>query len=193
MREARGIVVVAIAAALVGSCSGRGSGEEGASPSRDSTVTQVDSSATGGTGASIDGDSTSATAAADVVRAYYRAIQDRDFPRAYRQWGNDGASSRLSYARFAAGFESTARVEANVGEPGEIGAAAGSRYVEVPVTLHAVTRQGTDQWFRGRYVLRRSVVDGATSAQQRWHIDSATMTPVAGPNGGAADSARRGS
>src|SRR5262249_32862942 len=164
-----------------------------ASASRDSTVTHVDSSAMGGDGSTVPIDSTSAAAAADVVREYYAAIQDRDFRRAYRQWANDGAASRLSDARFAAGFENTARVEANVGEPGGIDAAAGSRYVEVPVTLRAVTRQGTDQWFRGHYVLRRSVVDGATPAQLRWHIDSATMAPVAGPNTGVADSARRGS
>ena len=117
----------------------------------------------------------SAEAAVDVVRQYYAAIEARDYQRAYRCWGQEGAASRQTYEQFAAGFRNTAHVRAEFGAPGPIGAAAGSRYVEVQVSVTATTRSGEHQRFVGRYVLRRAVVDGATPAQRSWHIDSATM------------------
>lgn len=116
-----------------------------------------------------------AEAAASVVRTYYAAIEAHDWRRAYRCWGQEGASSRKTYRQFVAGFANTAHVRAEVGVPGPIEGAAGSRYVEVPVTVFARMRNGTRQRFRGPYVLRRVVVDGATLAQRRWHIDSARL------------------
>ena len=120
-----------------------------------------------------------AQAAADVVRRYYAAIDAREFRRAYALWGGDGAASGQTFAAFARGFAETAHVEADVGAPGRVEGAAGSRYVEVPVTVRAVTRAGAEQRFAGRYTLRRSVVDGATPAQRRWHIHSARVSRVA--------------
>ena len=65
-----------------------------------------------------------------------------------------------------------------VGTPGPIGAAAGSRYVEVPVRIAARTRAGALQNYSGSYTLRVSVVDGASSEQRSWHIYSAEVRPV---------------
>jgi hypothetical protein len=45
----------------------------------------------------------------------------------------------------------------------------------VPVVIYAVTNRGDEQRFDGRYVLRRSVVDGASAEQRRWHIYSADV------------------
>ena len=118
---------------------------------------------------------TGAAAAADVVRRYYAAIEARDFRRAYGLWGDDGAASGQTFEAFAEGFAETAHVEAEVGEPGRVEGAAGSRYVEVPVTLRAVTDDGEAQHFEGTYTLRRAVVDGATAAQRRWHLYSADV------------------
>jgi hypothetical protein len=120
----------------------------------------------------------SPAAAAAVVRGYYAAIEARDFRRAYLCWGDGGASSRQTYDRFVAGFRNTAHVEAQIGAPGPIGAAAGSRYVEVPVIVRARTKGGRSQRFAGTYLMRRSEVDGATAAQRRWHIDSAKLRPT---------------
>lgn len=120
-------------------------------------------------------DSTTATAAADVVRAYYAAIGAHDYRRAWQQWGAGGAASGKSFEQFRGGFAHTASVTAEVGPPGAIEGAAGSRYCEVAVTLEATTDRGERQRFAGTYVMRRSVVDGATPEQQRWHIASARL------------------
>lgn len=116
--------------------------------------------------------------AAGVLRRYYAAIHARDFRRAYELWGDDGAASGQTFEEFAAGFEETARAEIEIGPPGRVEAAAGSRYVEVPVEIRAVTTSGEQERFEGTYTLRRSVVDGATEQQRRWHIYSATLRRV---------------
>ena len=53
--------------------------------------------------------------------------------------------------------------------------AAGSRYVEIPVRIAATLRDGSRESFSGHYVLRRSVVDGATAEQRAWRIYSAAI------------------
>jgi hypothetical protein len=120
-------------------------------------------------------DSTSASAAVDMIRRYYAAIDARDFRHAYELWGGDGEASGQSFERFAGGFSETARVEVELGPPGRMGAAAGSRYVSVPVVVRAVTKGGEPQRFEGTYTLRHSVVDGASAKQRRWHIYSASI------------------
>lgn len=126
-------------------------------------------------------DSTSAEAAAAVLREYYDAIASRDYRRAYRLWESDGAASGKTYQQFATGFAGTARVALTLGRLGAIGAAAGSRYVEIPVVVRAVTRQGDEQRFQGNYVLRRAEVDGATDTQRHWHIYSAKVGRATNP------------
>lgn len=121
---------------------------------------------------------TSAEAAADVIRRYYEAIDARDYRRAYEHWGDSGRSSGQTFEEFAAGFSETSSVEAEVGMPGRIDPAAGSRYVEVPVLIRAEAKGGEEQRFEGTYTLRRSEVDGATEAQRRWHIYSADISRV---------------
>ena len=56
-----------------------------------------------------------------------------------------------------------------------MGAAAGSRYVEIPVRITAVATDGGRRAFSGSYTLRRSVVDGATAEQRAWRIYSASI------------------
>lgn len=113
-----------------------------------------------------------------VVHGYYEAIDQGDYARAYRLWGGDGAASRQTFEEFRGGFAQTAHVEVETGKPGRIEGAAGSRYIEVPVSISAVTRDGTKQRFEGTYVLRRTVVDGASPEQRAWHLDSARIHVV---------------
>jgi hypothetical protein len=120
-------------------------------------------------------DSTSAAAAADVIRRYYAAIDAREFRRAYEMWGDGGKDSGLTFEEFAAGFAETAQVEVEVGEPGRVEGAAGSRYVEVPVVIRAVLASGERQRFTGSYTLQRVVVEGAAPAERRWHLYSAKI------------------
>ena len=114
-------------------------------------------------------------AAAEVVRAYYRAINARKYADAYILWEAGGAASGKGLVEFLNGFAQTKSVDATVGPPGPVGAAAGSRYVEVPVSLVATTMRGAREKYAGTYTLRRSVVDGATRDQRKWQIYSATM------------------
>jgi hypothetical protein len=117
-------------------------------------------------------------AAAQVVRDYYAAIDARDFARAYRSWSGDGQASGQTLADVEAGFADTSQVQAQVGPPGPIGAAAGSRYVEIPVDVTASTSDGAQQHFQGSLTLRRAVVDGASPEQRQWHISAATVAEV---------------
>ena len=55
--------------------------------------------------------------------------------------------------------------------------AAGSQYATVPVVVDATLRNGTRQHFEGNYTLRRTMVDGATPEQRRWHIYSGDLKP----------------
>jgi hypothetical protein len=113
--------------------------------------------------------------AADVIRRYYAAINARDLRRAYTLWSGAGPGSGQTFERFAAGFAHTARAQVEAGKPSRIEPAAGSRYVEVPVVIRAVTDRGEEQRFEGTYVLRRSIVDGASTEERGWHIYSAKI------------------
>ena len=120
----------------------------------------------------------SSDAAAAVLRSYYGAIQDHRYRDAYACWESEGAASRKSFEEFERGFAETDSVSSWVGTPGPVGAAAGSRYVEVPVRVEAKSRGGGWEIYSGTYTLRRSVVDGATEEQRTWHIYSAKMRRI---------------
>ena len=110
-----------------------------------------------------------------MIRAYYRAINERRFDDAYRCWASDGAASGKSLEAFRNGFANTASVEVALGSPGPVEGAAGSRYIEIPAQVVAITGEGGRQVFIGKYTLRRAVVDGATPAQRTWRIYSAQI------------------
>lgn len=120
-------------------------------------------------------DSTSPAVAVAWIQDYYKAIDEHRYRDAYAHWEQGGQASGKSFDEFQEGFGETERVEVTVGAPGPMGAAAGSRYVEVPVRIEARTRAGARQSFSGSYTLRLSVVDGATPEQRSWHIYSAAI------------------
>lgn len=105
----------------------------------------------------------------DVLRGYYAAINARDFATAHAAW-SDGQGAGQTPAQFAASFADTGAIELTVGEPRPAEGAAGSVYVEVPVTVTSTRADGSVQHQAGRYTLRRSQVDGATAAQRAWRI-----------------------
>jgi hypothetical protein len=116
--------------------------------------------------------------AAAVIRAYYDAIEARDYRKAYGMWEAGGAASGQSMIEFLNGYAATKSIEATIGTPGPMGAAAGSRYVEVPVRLITWNMRGIREFYAGTYTLRRSVVDGATPRQRTWQIYTATLKRV---------------
>ena len=111
-----------------------------------------------------------------LVRNYYAAIEARDYDRAYLSWA-DGAN-RQTPEQFAAGFATTAHVAATIDTPGRMEAAAGSRYIEVPVAIESAQQDGSVRRYVGAYTLRRAVVDGATPEQRQWRIASADIREV---------------
>jgi hypothetical protein len=111
-----------------------------------------------------------------VIISYYDDIDARNFDAAYALWASKGAASKQSLEQFRNGFSQTASVKVRVGEPGRIEGAAGSRYVDIPVTVESTLKSGARQTFSGTYTLRRAVVDGATAEQRSWRIYSATIS-----------------
>ena len=111
-----------------------------------------------------------------VVKRYYDAIDAKRYRDAFALWSDNGRSSGQTFNAFAAGFAETSDVSVNVGAPSGVGAAAGSRYIEIPVEITARTRAGTTQHFSGVYKLRRAVVDGASAAQRTWRIYDADIS-----------------
>lgn len=142
-------------------------------------IIEIPDPAAGGEAVAIDtppvDEPADAQAAIAVVRTYYAAINAGDFGSAYAQWSDGGRASGQSPDQFASGFAATAGVSVQVGAPGRIEGAAGSRFVELPITLEARQVDGSLRRYGGRYTLRRSVVDGATPEQQSWRIASADL------------------
>jgi membrane-bound inhibitor of C-type lysozyme len=125
----------------------------------------------------------SAQGAANVVQIYFASIEGGKYAAARALWGNGGADSKLSPAAFAASFAKYKEYHANIGGPGEIEGAAGSRYVSVPVQVYARLKDGRPDYQTGAIVLRRVEVDGATPEQRKWHIYSIDLKPAPGKGG----------
>lgn len=114
--------------------------------------------------------------AINIVHLYYAAINAREFRKAYELWSGKGEASKQTFEQFRDGFGNTASVEIDTsGEPGDLEGAAGSQYVIIPLRIKAKTKDGEEQNFVGEYVLRRSMVDGATAEQRAWRIYSADI------------------
>ncbi len=117
--------------------------------------------------------------AVQVIRDYYSAIARGDYKQAYSTWYGDGTASKQSFQQFKQGFANTKSTTVKVGEPSRIDGAAGSSYIEIPVTVTAITKNGTQQRFRGSYVLRRiNNVPGSNPNQQQWLLYSAKITQI---------------
>jgi hypothetical protein len=107
-----------------------------------------------------------------AVRAYYDALRTGDVARAYSAWSDGGRASGRTPEQFAAGVEGLAIASVSTGEPGRVEGAAGSRYVEVPVTVTSRARDGREVRQVGSFVMRSSQVEGAPRG---WHIASAEL------------------
>lgn len=124
-------------------------------------------------------DQATPTAARQVVVDYYAAINVRDYARAYALWSDNGAASGQSYGNFSGGYANTLSVKADVGEPQDEEGAAGSRFIQVPVELRSLQRDGSERTYRGRFTLRAVMADGASGEQRHWHLASAEMQRLA--------------
>lgn len=119
---------------------------------------------------------TSAEAAARLVERYYALLGAGRYREARRLWSDGGAASGMDAEQFARSFGRYATLRADVGAPGRVEGAAGSRYVVVPVRLSGQLRDRHAPFAtQGSVTLRRAVVDGASPDQRAWHIHSADL------------------
>ena len=112
-------------------------------------------------------DPKSVEAAGQVVQSYGALIEQKRFAEAENLWGDPGIAKQFTteLTRYPA-----AHLE--IGKLGELEGAAGSIFVNEPVTFYG--EQVGGQPFRrpANVVLRRvNDVSGSTMAQRRWHIE----------------------
>lgn len=162
-------------------------GIAGIDPDLPGGVLPVPDAGIGADGASSPADPGTGLATADgpgpaeaiaVVKAYYESLNARSFGGAYRLWSGDGSASGQSPQQFADSFAQVAGMTVEIMEPGRIDAAAGSRYIEVPVAVKTTRADGSVHRYAGAYTLRRAVADGAGNEQRSWRIASADLREV---------------
>jgi hypothetical protein len=117
-------------------------------------------------------------AAARVLRDYFALVGAGQYQEAFRLWSADPAATDLSGGAFAASFDRYASYRGVVGEPGRVEGAAGSLYVQIPVTVTGTLKSGEDFRQSGTFILRRANdVPGATAEQLQWRIYRADLKP----------------
>jgi len=126
--------------------------------------------------AAIPVEGTSAAAAAKIAERFAGLLEQRRFAEALRLWGDNGQSKD----EFAAAINKYATINATVGKPGDTEGAAGSIYVDVPLTLSGKLKSGGRYRVSGSVSLRRvNDVPGSTAEQRRWHIYATDLKPAA--------------
>ncbi|HKE57727.1 MAG TPA: META domain-containing protein [Pyrinomonadaceae bacterium] len=106
----------------------------------------------------------------EALKAYYQAINEKQYEKAYRYWKNP----TVGLDQFSRGFADTISVRLLVEPTPLIEGAAGSLFAEVPTVVIAQTNSGRERVFAGCYVMRRSNVEEG----DRWHIYKASISPV---------------
>lgn len=110
-----------------------------------------------------------------LLQAYYDALNNGEYARAYTYWTGIGRASRQDFVQFEQGFATTARVAIELGAPNGQGA-AGSAYADVPIVIVATQRDQTQQTYCGTYTLRRSNVPPFD--QFGWQIETAKIAAI---------------
>ena len=115
--------------------------------------------------------------AVQLIRNYYRWINQKKYEGAFNIWEkrDDGyAVNGQNFEKFAGGFNDTASVSVEIGEPSEIEGAAGSNYIQIPVVISATSTDGSQQKFAGSYTMRSSNM----ADDRSWYIHSAKVRKV---------------
>lgn len=108
----------------------------------------------------------------EVLDAWARAVELRDWKTVRAYWGDHGERSSLTPEAFAARWSALLDPRVTVAK-GAAEGAAGSTYYTAPVRIIDGPRT-----LHGKIVLRRvNDVPGADAEQLRWHIESTTIEP----------------
>lgn len=111
-------------------------------------------------------DAKSGQGAAQVLQSYFALLETGKTAEADKLWSDSGTPQD-----FAARLAEYREVHANIGAPGDLGGAAGSIYVDVPVQLYGRLHDGKEFHARGTMTLRRvNDIPGSTKEQRQWHI-----------------------
>jgi hypothetical protein len=118
-------------------------------------------------------DPKSAEAAGQIVQHYGALVEQGRWHRAEALWG-DAASA----AAFSTALRTYASAHLEIGKLGRIEGAAGSSYVEIPISFYGRYERGGSYRRPASVTLRRvNDVPGSTEAQRRWHIERIEWTP----------------
>ncbi len=182
MRRTDALFLVLTLSACAAACTRTDDAASAPTPTRQETAAVAPPSSTTSAGAppptTEASDQATPAAARQAVVDYYAAIDAGDYAKAYALWSDNGAASGQTFEHFSGGYANTRSVRAVVGDPTNEEGAAGSRYIQVPVQLSALQRDGSERRYDGRFTLRAVVADGATQEQRRWHLASAEMQRI---------------
>jgi hypothetical protein len=113
--------------------------------------------------------------AAGIAREYFALLGAQKYPMALALWGSNPPSK----ADLAKQYDKYASFDAKIGAPGRPEGAAGSSYIEIPVTASAKLKSGGTEKLAGTVVLRRvNDVPGSAQAQRHWHIYRVDLKPA---------------
>jgi len=118
-----------------------------------------------------NGQAASANGPVDLLASYFSAINERNYRKAFAIWEHPTTTLEA----FSRGYSDTQTVRFLVEQSFRIEGAAGSLFASVPTMIIARTTKGTEQFFAGCYVLRKSNV---ADPQTGWHIHKALVSPV---------------
>tara|TARA_B100000929_G_scaffold82971_1_gene64799 strand:- start:1358 stop:1759 length:402 start_codon:yes stop_codon:yes gene_type:complete len=116
--------------------------------------------------------------ARNVLLFWGAALEQKQFAKAWAQFGEDGKRSGMSQQQYAESFAPYATI--TVAMPnGRMEGAAGSLYYTAPTTITGTLKSGGNYKLQGPVILRRvDDVPGATAEQLRWHIYSTDLKRV---------------
>ncbi len=117
-------------------------------------------------------------AAKRLLDSYFAALATKDYARAYRMWNGKGEATGMTEAAFAASFAKYKIYDGRAFGAGDSEGAAGSIYIEFPVTVTGILARGGGFHLSGPMTVKRvNDVDGSTAEQRRWHIQSSGLKP----------------
>ncbi len=107
---------------------------------------------------------------AEALDGFASAIEARDWPSVRAYWGDKGERSGMNEAAFAAKWGTLAAPQVTIAAGMQDGA-AGSLFYTAPITI-----VDGDRTLRGEVTIRRvNDVDGASTEQLRWHVETITL------------------
>lgn len=120
----------------------------------------------------------SETGARSVLIGWARALEDRQWERAWCQFADNGGASGQIFREFERDWSAKGRITVAV-PTGKMEGAAGSSYYTAPARVSIQSDGGKESILMGNVILRRvNDVPGASEEQLRWHIESARLTEV---------------